>query len=520
MLETSLASCRTFLCVICLVALGLRAYQIRESLWIDELHTSWCVAGDLNDVGSRARMGNNSPLYFHLLRGITVVLGHDELSLRILSVVSGIAIIAVMYVLVLRWTESHGLAALSALLATTDPNFLFYSLEARPYVLVQLLALIQAGVYVSLLRCPSIKRRLAFVVTGILMFYCHYTSVLMLPVFIIHFGATRMLGRGTKDYSWRSFAFDCMCMALLCSFTLPHLMEIAGRRSNWELFVRRLPMSHLLRMFPLWPTVGTAAVVAGISLCVRARWNKREDQQPVDWELIAFLVIWLFVPLMAAWISTETNLARLYFRRYVICAAAAPMLLTSALLTAAPSRISRMLAATSILALSLAIGPTARLLLTEGKVVNHSREDWRQAIAELNQQWHAQPGPLFFRSGLIEADALRLGQSNAALREYCLFPLNAAYHVESAIGPRIPLATTDTGDLTTAQLELIKRSDSIWFLLRGSRSKIDKILRAVRETANDNGITIEFSFREDFGNLALIQIDTTASGRHLYSSSF
>ncbi|MEZ6075018.1 MAG: hypothetical protein R3C56_04880 [Pirellulaceae bacterium] len=47
-----------------------------ESLWLDELHTSWVVAGPWSDVASRARQGNQSPLFFWVLGGLTKTLGN------------------------------------------------------------------------------------------------------------------------------------------------------------------------------------------------------------------------------------------------------------------------------------------------------------------------------------------------------------------------------------------------------------------------------------------------------------
>ena len=41
---------------------------IREPLWIDELHSVWCIEGDWQDVLPRATVGNQSPLYFYCLK--------------------------------------------------------------------------------------------------------------------------------------------------------------------------------------------------------------------------------------------------------------------------------------------------------------------------------------------------------------------------------------------------------------------------------------------------------------------
>ena len=86
------ASHLTFLCgllVIAGVGTALRLWQINESLWLDELHTSWIVSDSLTEIAPRARIGNQSPVYFYVVRLSLLALGERELSLRLPSLLAG-----------------------------------------------------------------------------------------------------------------------------------------------------------------------------------------------------------------------------------------------------------------------------------------------------------------------------------------------------------------------------------------------------------------------------------------------
>ena len=120
---------------------AIRFSQARESLWVDELHTAWTVAGGLHDIPPRAARGNYSPLYFYLPWVAARLLGSGEIALRLPSLLAGIALIPLTCLAIARWTKSSSAGLLAGFLVTIDQNFLFFSLEARSYALVQLTAL-------------------------------------------------------------------------------------------------------------------------------------------------------------------------------------------------------------------------------------------------------------------------------------------------------------------------------------------------------------------------------------------
>lgn len=134
--------------VVAMVVAGIAmraAVAVNDPLWLDELHTSWVVADDWSEVVDRAARGHQTPLYFFAVKAITDVFGHSEWNLRVLSLISGAALLFATAYWVFRWTGSLWSAGVSAALLATDETSIFYASEARPYALLQLVALIQAA---------------------------------------------------------------------------------------------------------------------------------------------------------------------------------------------------------------------------------------------------------------------------------------------------------------------------------------------------------------------------------------
>src|SRR5689334_12265200 len=120
---------------ITLAGLALRLTNISESLWLDELHTGWVVKDAWSDVTWRAQIGNQSAVWFYAVKLITTLGGESELTLRLLSLIAGTALIPATYWLVrlLMPKGSSGgplACGLAAALIAVDPNCIFYATEA------------------------------------------------------------------------------------------------------------------------------------------------------------------------------------------------------------------------------------------------------------------------------------------------------------------------------------------------------------------------------------------------------
>lgn len=128
------------LALILLLALALRFYKIdASSLWNDE-GTSVAMAGrGLATIARDAANDIHPPLYYWLLHGWVRIAGTSEAGVRSLSALLGVTLVALVYALgALLAGRAAGLVA--ALLATLSPFLVYYSQEARMYMLTAVLA--------------------------------------------------------------------------------------------------------------------------------------------------------------------------------------------------------------------------------------------------------------------------------------------------------------------------------------------------------------------------------------------
>ncbi|MFW6169623.1 MAG: glycosyltransferase family 39 protein [Planctomycetota bacterium] len=301
------------LVAIVLVGAGLRGWQVTESLWLDELHTSWVVADGAGAVAQRARAGNQSPLYFWLVWSVTRLCGHTEWALRLLSLVSGIGLVVAVAWLVWRWSGAVGSCLLAAVLLALNRDCIFYAQEARPYALVQFSAVFHAAIFVVMLKRPTRTNRLVFVGGAAWLFYLHYTTFL----FLLAEGASALIlwRFRRRDIAYRrpQAAFDALLIVFLFLPALPHLLEIADRRENWERIVQAWPPPFALRVAVVLLGAIPAVAVVLAGLFHGSSRLRRVDAVPTAWT-----ACWFLIPILLAWLSTAGQLAALCMVRYLV----------------------------------------------------------------------------------------------------------------------------------------------------------------------------------------------------------
>jgi uncharacterized membrane protein len=129
-----------FLFLLMIIALVVRAWGIsRTNLWLDEAN-SWAVTRlPWSKMFANLRSSPVGPLYFLLLKPWVLLFGDSEAALRAPSLIAGILVIPVTYAIGVRLLSRRA-AMLGALLVVLSPLHLYYSQEARMYMLLTLLA--------------------------------------------------------------------------------------------------------------------------------------------------------------------------------------------------------------------------------------------------------------------------------------------------------------------------------------------------------------------------------------------
>jgi mannosyltransferase len=508
---------RTFFIVlvgILVLAAWLRLVQLHESLWLDELHTAWTVADGWREIAWRAEYGNQSPLYFYLVALATGIGGLDEWVLRLPSAVAGVALVGLAGWLAASWTGSRASGWLAAALVAVDRTSLFYAQEARPYAWVQLVALLHLAVFVSMLTRPRLGWRAVWVITGLGVYYLHFTAALLLVAEAVAYLILWAIPAWRPAYRFRQFAADLALIALGVLPSVSQVSQIAARRDAWSVFIRReVPVWKILSLYPLWIYL---LLPAGIGLTGWAtrfavRWRSfrqvcrsaGECFRAIDPRLLVVLVCWLFVPLILAWILTVGDVARLFFPRYLVGTMVATALMAGVLLRCCSGWLSRLIVFGTLVSALVWHGNLVPQMLADGRVIGDRRQDWRGAVALLQRRDAGEDSPVFVRSGLIEADRLR-AESSPRLHQYCLLPVRGIYRLDVPPENLHPLPCRWSGELSEPELVRIAEAGQVWFLLAGSPRSIAVRHRQLTQSLVIDGRAMRLDEQHTFGEVAVL----------------
>ena len=241
-----------------LIGLALRLPSFNDSLWGDEVATNFVVNGfGVGDVFWIVRHGKEAtPPLFFLLTWLTK--GFDGVEgLRLVSLIAGVLAIPLTYILGLR-TVGTPAAAVGAALMALCPFQIFYSTEARAYVLMMLFCLAAAVALLIAVESGRIRWWTAYGASAAAAMYTHYTSLFVL---IGLFGWALVAHPGMR----KRLLLATAGAALLFAPWMSELIHDSGKRAakNIEL-IHPLTLSRaetdLQRLFLGHPNLGVGVV--------------------------------------------------------------------------------------------------------------------------------------------------------------------------------------------------------------------------------------------------------------------
>ena len=148
--------------LVLIIAAGLRFYRLgAPSLWNDEGNSARIAERSLALITAGAAGDIHPPLYYYLLHVWRGVFGASEFALRSLSAGLGVLLVWLTY-LIARRAFSHRVGVWAAFIAAINPFQIYYSQEARMYLLLAVIGAAATGLLLSLLvewsRSPQFKR--------------------------------------------------------------------------------------------------------------------------------------------------------------------------------------------------------------------------------------------------------------------------------------------------------------------------------------------------------------------------
>lgn len=475
------------LILLLIFAAWLRTAHFDESLWLDELHTSWTIHDSLADVAPRAAMGNQPPLPYWLWWAWVQLVGESEFTLRFPSLVASLAAIAILYFAVLRWTGSYLAAMTAAVLLTIEPLALFYGGEARVYAWLQALGLLHVALLVELLRNPSAKVHWLWVVLGVVLIYTHFTAALFVGAAFFVALIAAAVPRWQSKYRFRAILLDAALTTLALLPAIPSLRMIAARRDNWAQFID-LPSAHTLHELVGFPqTLGLAVIafIVGWGLTKLHRQKAREEvpqalpSVPVPVRVVLpVLLLWFGLPLLVASILSQLDIARLFYPRYLIMATMAMPAVIGMLLGSLHSLRGRTATAVLLIATGLIEVGAVQAFLMEPHArqafVPSRRENWRDAVAAVNQRLNSTPGryrTVILSPGLIELSEDDALETEGDLRSFATFPLQGLYELDDPKVNLVPVASVRDIFATARKDWDEKGTDSAIVVVRGTREQ-------------------------------------------------
>ena len=182
---------RLILLSLVLLAFGLRLYKLDyQSLWRDEMDAILFARQDLSQLLSLfVTPGHNGPLYYAVLHGWVGLVGDSEFSVRFLSLLGGVLVVPVIYV-VGRHLIGRKASLVAAVLSATSPYLIWYGQEGKMYALLVLASVLSTYVYLLALERNRLYLWACYVALVSVSMYVHLLAVLILPFHLLLFFVT------------------------------------------------------------------------------------------------------------------------------------------------------------------------------------------------------------------------------------------------------------------------------------------------------------------------------------------
>jgi len=212
------------------LALSLRLIALNQSLWLDEAVQVWASSLPLEQFFSQFLPGDfNPPLYYIFLHLWIKIFGIAELAIRLPSVILAVSSIflmtKIMDLIQIRLKSKR----LVILLLTTSPLHIYYSQEARPYMLASFGVLFSFFYFLKLLQNLSWKNSFLLAIGFLIMSFSHFLTLLTIPIFMIFIilivKNKAFLAPSQNGRSLKRLIFPFLVLGIFYSFYLPILKQ-------------------------------------------------------------------------------------------------------------------------------------------------------------------------------------------------------------------------------------------------------------------------------------------------------
>ncbi len=478
---------------------------IHESFWIDELHSVWTLQAPWSELWNRASAGNQSVLYFALIKGVINPSHPDEWIVRLPSallwwIAFGIGLFGTIHTLSQRpsipWPSLWLSLLLCSLMASLDWVSWFQAIEARPYAF----ALLGTSCMMASVLRESQENRLSI---NVVWMTAASLSVWLHPVSGLAVIAS-WLGRMGMATSRGPFSVASRCLELVMVTVswLPILAlgnTLYERRNQWSSMSGNVGLGFMLQHFPILPWLAlpllSFLILPKPVQAMRGTAAPSDESRRMDWRVQLLCVA--LVPLALGWLATQCGWLPIMHRRYLLAAHLAMFLLAcTSLLQIRSWKVQLPFGVLVIATLVVQQGNWRHW--QEGEWMGWQRfEGWDEAITELNRR--VQP-----------TDAICLAPFLIETRDEP-FPLREpAEYYEFAVRSAYPLTSPSPCKILSNNVrhwptELRQeKTNSVWIC---ARSRLGPIVSQLRQLqTRDSKWPWKIQETLEFGRVQLIHL--------------
>lgn len=353
-------------------ALGQKSVWIDEGVSIEMARLDW-----YNFVRILWRHEANMVLHTLLLR-LWLLFGDSEAWLRSLSVLAALATIPAVFVLGKKLFDAR-VGLMASFLLTINAFHVRYSQEARSYSLFVLLCALSCIYFVEFIEQPSSANRKGHVLMSVLAVYTHFFAGLLIAA---QWLSLQLLDRAElrplMKKNWRNIAIAIAPLLIFVATTGLGVLRWIPRPDRVALYIAVMFLTGGGENRLAWLYAAACALalipVLPALLGKRLKWN--------DWRYV-FVAIWLFFPIMAAFIISQWKPC--FLARYFIFTLPALDILTAAAIARLRWRV--LMGATLLL---FAAWSLPRVYSGYQKDLDIGRDDFRSATRYILEQ--AEPG--------------------------------------------------------------------------------------------------------------------------------
>ncbi|MBL7036660.1 glycosyltransferase family 39 protein [Candidatus Microgenomates bacterium] len=271
-----------------------RLFSLNQSLWLDEATTGLVSQMPTADIFSKFLVNDfHPPLYYLFMRGWSLIFGSSEIALRTPSILFSLATIYLVHEIYKLLVNKKD-AWIPALMLATSGLFVYYSQEARAYMMSTFLVTLAIFSFVKMVKSPRVGYGLLFSLSLAFLSMSDYLPNFVILVFWI-IGMKKYIAShiilAISWLLWLPIFLKQLTGGLSVSSNSPAWWDILGKFSFKEIIL--IPTKFIIGRVSL----DNKILYGGLVLVLLLLFSFLIYKSLKAFKKVKLIYLWLFVPL-------------------------------------------------------------------------------------------------------------------------------------------------------------------------------------------------------------------------------